>query len=134
MPNLSNKKLVIVGDVLHSRVFGSLVRAAKMFEMKVVVSAPYTLIRKDMKQWDVTHETNIEKALVDADIVYSLRLQTERTSSAFIPSLREYSKTYIINADRLKLAKKDVIVNKVYTIGQNFRGYHYFSDLISTYI
>jgi len=108
--NLKNKKLVIVGDVLHSRVFGSLVRAAQIFGMKIVVSAPHTLVRPDMKQWGVKHEADLDKALKDADVIYSLRLQTERTASAFVPTLREYSKTYIINAARLKLAKKNAVV------------------------
>ena len=108
---LKGKKLTIVGDVLHSRVFGSLVRAAKMYGLEVVVSAPYTLIRPEMEEiWQIKHEPNIEKALKDTDIVYALRLQTERAANADVPTLREYSKTYIINAKRMQLAKKDAIV------------------------
>jgi len=108
---LKGKRLTIVGDVLHSRVFGSLVRAATKYGLETIVSAPHTLIRPDMeKVWPIKHEPNIEKALKDADIVYALRLQTERAADADIPTLREYSKTYIINAKRIKLAKKDVIV------------------------
>ncbi|OGJ48169.1 aspartate carbamoyltransferase [Candidatus Peregrinibacteria bacterium RIFOXYA2_FULL_33_7] len=108
--NLKGKKLVVVGDVLHSRVFGSLVRAAKMFEMKVIVSAPLTLIRPFMDQWNVVYVSNIEDALKDADIVYALRLQTERAANAYVPSLREYSKTYIVNAKRMALANKNAVV------------------------
>ncbi len=108
--NLRKKKLVIVGDVQHSRVFGSLVRIAKMFGMEIVVTAPHTLVRPDMEQWGVKHEVDVEKALKDAHVVYVLRLQTERAAAAFVPTLREYSKTYVINAARMKLARPDAIV------------------------
>ena len=109
--DLKGKKLVIVGDVLHSRVFGSLARAAKMFEMEIVVTAPHTLVRPNLEEeWGIKHEPNIEKALKNADIVYVLRLQTERAAAAYVPSLREYSKTYVINAARMQLAKPNAVV------------------------
>ena len=110
-PKLKGKKLTIVGDILHSRVFGSLVRAAKRYGLDITVSAPHTLIRPNMEEtWEIQHEPNIEKALKDAGIVYVLRLQTERAADADVPTLREYSKTYVINAKRMQLAKKDAIV------------------------
>ena len=109
--DLSKKKIVIVGDVQHSRVFGSLARLAKRLKLNITVAAPYTLVRPHMeKLWGVKHETDIEKALIGADIVYVLRLQTERAAAAFVPTIREYSKTYVINARRMKLANKNAIV------------------------
>lgn len=108
--DLKGKKLVIVGDVYHSRVFGSLVRLAQRQGMEIVVTAPHTLIRPHMEQWGVTHVPDIEEALKGADVVYSLRLQTERAAAAFVPTLREYSKTYVVNANRMKLANPDAIV------------------------
>lgn len=108
--NLKGKKLVIVGDILHSRVFGSLARLAKMFEMDITVTAPHTLVRPHLDIWGIKHEPNIEKALVGAEIVYVLRLQTERAAAAFVPTIREYSKTYVINAKRMKLAKEGAVV------------------------
>lgn len=108
--NLHKKKLLIVGDILHSRVFGSLARIAKKFDMEITVAAPYTLVRPHLEQWGIYHEPNIEKALKGADIVYALRLQTERAASAFVPTMREYSKTYVINARRMKLANKNAVV------------------------
>lgn len=108
--NVKGKKMTVVGDVMHSRVFGSLVRIAEMFGIKVTVSCPHTLARPGMEAFGATHEPDIEKALKGADIVYVLRLQTERAASAFVPTLREYSKTYVINAKRMQLASKDAIV------------------------
>ncbi len=108
--NLKGKKLVIVGDVLHSRVFGSLHKIAKLFGMNITVTAPHTLIRPKMESLGVSHEPNIDKALENADVIYVLRLQTERAAAAYVPTVREYSKTYIINARRLAKAKKDAIV------------------------
>lgn len=108
--DLRKKKLVIVGDILHSRVFGSLARITRMFDLDVTVSAPRTLIRPHLENWKIKYEPNIEKALVGADIVYALRLQTERAAAAFVPTVREYSKTYVINGARMKLAKPNAVV------------------------
>jgi aspartate carbamoyltransferase catalytic subunit len=109
--SLKGKKLVIVGDIMHSRVFGSLARITQKYGIEVVVTAPHTLIRPNLQEaWGIAHEPSIEKALVGADMVYVLRLQTERAAAAFVPTLREYSKTYVINAKRMKLAKPNAIV------------------------
>lgn len=104
------KKMVIVWDVMHSRVFGSLARMTKMFEIDTTVCAPHTLVQTDIDQWWIKYEPNIEKALVWADIVYTLRLQTERAAAAFVPTIREYSKTYGINAKRMQLANKNAVI------------------------
>jgi aspartate carbamoyltransferase catalytic subunit len=109
--DLKGKKIVIVGDVYHSRVFGSMVRLAQREGMEIVVTAPETLIRPDMEQWGVTYVPHIEDALPGADIVYALRLQTERAAAAFVPTLREYSKTYVVNADRMKLAPNAIVMH-----------------------
>lgn len=109
--SLKDKKLVIVGDIYHSRVFGSLARLAKLFGMEIVVTAPHTLIRPSLEEaWGIKHEENIEKALKGAHVVYVLRLQTERAAAAFVPTIREYSKTYVINSNRMKIAEKNAIV------------------------
>ncbi len=109
--DLKGKKLVIVGDILHSRVFGSLARLAKKIGMEIIVSAPHTLIRPHLKdEWGIEHETNIERALEGADVVYALRLQTERAASSDVPSLREYSKNYVINSKRMKIANPNAIL------------------------
>ena len=84
----------IVGDIRHSRVFGSLVRLLKRFGATIRVAAPLTLIPDSVERFSVTHYTNVEECLDQADIVYELRVQEERGAKGFIPTLREYSKTF----------------------------------------
>jgi len=108
--DLKGKVVVIVGDITHSRVFGSLVRLLKMLKAEVRIAAPLTLIPKDVEKFGVTWHGNIEEALKDADIVYALRVQSERGANGFIPTLREYSKMFGISRKRLDLANKDAIL------------------------
>lgn len=107
---LKGKVVTIVGDVTHSRVFGSLVRILKKLDATVRVAGPATLIPADIEKFGVTVHYDIEEALTDADVVYALRVQEERGANGFIPSLREYSKTFGISEARLKLAKPDAIL------------------------
>src|SRR5262249_47221755 len=82
----------------------------------VRVAGPRTLIPPDFDrlaencEGSVRATTSIEEAIEDADVLLMLRVQLEREASAYFPSLREYSYFYGLNAKRLKLAKKDVIV------------------------
>ena len=108
--NLEGKVITIVGDIMHSRVFGSLVRLLKMLKAEVRIAAPRTLIPKDVEKFGLTWYGNVEDALAGADIVYALRVQSERGANGFIPSLREYSKMFGISRKRLDLAKKDAIL------------------------
>ena len=108
--DLSGKVVSIVWDVRHSRVFGSLVRLLKRFGATIRVAAPLTLIPDSVERFCVTHYTNVEECLDQADIVYALRVQEERGAKGFIPTLREYSKTFWINERRLNLAKKNAIL------------------------
>ena len=108
--DLKDRVVVIVGDIAHSRVFGSLVRILKKLGATVRVSAPLTLIPEQVEHFGVSVHTNIEEALSGADIIYALRVQEERGASGFIPTLREYSKTFGISEKRLALAKPDAIL------------------------
>lgn len=102
--NLSGKTVTIVGDILHSRVFGSLVRLLKKLDANVRVACPLTLQPEKVENFGIEMFTDVEKALKGADIVYALRMQEERGAKGFIPSLREYSKMYGISKRRLELA------------------------------
>ena len=86
---LEGKVVVIVGDILHSRVFGSLVRILKKLGATVRVAAPQTFLPAEVERFGITTHHNIEEALVGADVVYALRVQEERGAKGYIPTLRE---------------------------------------------
>lgn len=108
--NLNGRVVTIVGDITHSRVFGSLVRVLKKLGATVRVAAPATFLPTGIEQFGLTTHFDITEALQDADVVYALRVQEERGAKGFIPSLREYSKTFGISEKRLDLAKPDAIL------------------------
>jgi len=108
--DLKGKTVTMVGDIMHSRVFGSLVRLLKKLKATVRIAAPETFLPKYVKDFGIETFYNVEEALKNADVVYALRVQEERGSNGFIPSLREYSKMFGISRVRLDLAKKDAIL------------------------
>ncbi len=104
-------KVVIVGDISHSRVAGSLIRILNKYGAEVRLCGPPTLIPYGIeKVFNCKVYHSLEEAIKGVDVVYALRIQLERAAAAFIPTTREYSKTYCINPARLKLAKPDAIV------------------------
>lgn len=107
---LENKVVTIVGDVSHSRVFGSLIRMLLRYKAHVRVVCPETFLPKGIEQFKPEFYDNVDVALPGTDVVYALRVQEERGSKSFIPSLREYSKTFGINPYRLSLANKNAIL------------------------
>ncbi len=107
---LKDKKVLIVGDILHSRVARSNIWGLKTLGAKVTVVGPPTLIPKDIEKTGVTVSYNLDKEIKDADFVNVLRIQLERQEAGLFPSLEEYHKLYGINAERLKKAKNDVVV------------------------
>jgi aspartate carbamoyltransferase catalytic subunit len=108
--DLKGRVVTIVGDITHSRVFGSLVRIVKKLGGTVRIAAPLTFLPDFVDKFGVKVFTNVEEALKDADVVYALRVQEERGAKGFIPTLREYSKTFGITPARLALAKPTAIL------------------------
>src|SRR3989338_575206 len=108
--DLRGRTVVIVGDIMHSRVFGSLVRLLKQLKAEIRTASPLTLIPREVERFGVKHHTDVQEALSGADVVYALRVQGERGANGFIPSLREYSKMFGISRKRLDLAKKDAML------------------------
>jgi len=109
--NINRLKVVIVGDIKHSRVAGSLIRALNKYGVEPRIAGPPTLMPYGLEKvfkCKVYHD--LDEAIKDVDVVYALRIQLERAAGADIPSVREYSKCYCINPKRLALAKKDAIV------------------------
>ncbi|HEY8464253.1 MAG TPA: aspartate carbamoyltransferase catalytic subunit [Bacillota bacterium] len=103
-------KVAIVGDILHSRVAKSNIWALTKLGAQVTVVGPPTLIPAQIRQLGVRVETNLDRALEEAEVVNILRIQLERQTKAFFPSLKEYSKLFGVNLERLQKARPDLLV------------------------
>jgi len=107
---IENLKIVIVGDILHSRVARSNIKLFKKLKADVHLCGPKTLLPDEFKNFNIKIHNNLKEAVLDADVIYVLRLQLERQFSNFFPSIREYNELFGIKKDILKYAKKDVII------------------------
>lgn len=107
---LENLKVVIVGDIRHSRVARSNIWGLQKMGAKVVVSGPRTLMPFDLDVFGVEYSPFMEEAVEDADVVMALRLQKERQEGGLFPSLREYSELYGLTTGRVARAKEDVLI------------------------
>lgn len=103
-------RVVIVGDIRHSRVARSNIWGFLKLGAEVRVVGPPTLIPKEIGGIDVKVYYKLDEALKDADVVIMLRIQKERQESIFFPSLREYSKLHGLSHEKLRNAKDKVIV------------------------
>lgn len=108
--SLEGKTVTIVGDIKHSRVFGSLVRVLTKLRATIRIAAPATLIPEAVATFGVSVFHSVEDALAGADVVYALRVQEERGANGFIPTLREYAKTFGISERRLDMAHPEAIL------------------------
>lgn len=109
---VKGKKIVIIGDVLHSRVALSNIFALQLQGAEVKVCGPTTLIPKYISSLGVQVETNLKKALEWCDVANVLRVQHERMDIKYFPSTREYTQLFGINQDILdNLGKKIVIMH-----------------------
>jgi aspartate carbamoyltransferase catalytic subunit len=107
---LDRLKIVIVGDLLHSRVLRSNVLLLTTMGADVWVCGPATLIPTRIDQLGVTVSTRVDEAVANADVIMMLRIQHERMQSAFVPSIREYFNTFGMTTERVARAKSDVII------------------------
>ena len=101
LQSLDDVNIWIVGDVLHSRVARSDILAFGRMGASVTVCGPPTLIPRDIEALGCEATPSLER-LHEADVVYVLRMQNERMTESFVPSLREYAARYQINAGRLR--------------------------------
>jgi aspartate carbamoyltransferase catalytic subunit len=108
--DLHGKKIVLVGDILHSRVALSNIFALKKLGAEVKVCGPATLLPKHIGQLGVGVETNLRKALEWCDVANMLRVQNERMNMSFFPSTREYVQQYGLNKKILDSLPKEIIV------------------------
>lgn len=108
--NLKGKKIVIVGDIIHSRVALSNIFCLQKLGALVKVCGPQTLIPKYIKSLDVEVELNLRKALEWCDVANMLRIQLERQEIKYFPSLREYTMMYGLDKALLNSLSKKIIV------------------------
>jgi aspartate carbamoyltransferase catalytic subunit len=108
--NLEGKNVLIVGDILHSRVALSNIFCLKKLGAKVKVCGPPTLIPKHIESLGVEVEYNIYEALKWCDVANVLRIQLERQDIKFIPSLREYAMYYGIDKKLLDSLNKEIVI------------------------
>ena len=108
--NLKDKKVVIVGDIMHSRVARSNIWGLQKLGARVAVVGPPTLIPRQIEDMGVEVSYDLINALKDADAVNMLRIQREREKFSLFPSLKEYSKLFGLNIDKLKLLSPNLIV------------------------
>jgi aspartate carbamoyltransferase catalytic subunit len=108
--HLNDLKVCIVGDILHSRVARSNIFALLKLGAEVAVCGPLTLLPRDIGSLGVHVFRRVEEAIEWADVLNVLRLQLERMTGGFVPSLREYNRFFGISSARLEAADKEVLI------------------------
>ena len=108
--SINGKKVVIVGDILHSRVALSNIFCLKMLGAEVKVCGPSTLMPKYIESLGISYESKLMTSLEWCDIAIMLRIQLERQNTKFFPSLKEYSMMYGLNKERLDSLSKLITV------------------------
>ena len=103
-------KIAIVGDIKHSRVARSNIQAFTLLGASVVLVAPPTLLPPDVSHWPVTVSHRLNEVIGGVDVLYMLRLQSERMAQGHVPTLREYSEQYGLTQQRVQALKSDAIV------------------------
>lgn len=108
--SLEGLNVVIVGDVLHSRVARSNVWLLDTLGANVTLVAPPTLLPVGVETWPCQINYDLDEAIVKADVVMMLRVQLERMNAAFFPSAREYSRRYGLDAQRMRTLPDQALV------------------------
>ncbi len=107
---LEGLRVAIVGDVLHSRVARSNVLLLATLGAKVTLVAPPTLLPVGVEAWPADVSYDLDAVLPTADVVMMLRVQAERMAAAYFPTVREYSRRYGLDADRMARLSSEAIV------------------------
>ena len=108
--HLEGLRIGIVGDIVHSRVVGSLVPLLVKLGAKPIVIGPPTLMPSEPGWWGCDWSYTLDDVLPELDVVYMLRIQMERLDGAPLPSLREYTMLYGIDTARLAAMKPEAII------------------------
>ncbi len=107
---IAGLNVLIVGDILHSRVARSNIWGLTKMGAHVTVVGPRTLLPVGIERMGVTVSTDLKSALPKADVVNMLRIQNERLTSNLFPSVREYARLYGLDREKMKLTKPDVMI------------------------
>jgi len=107
---IAGLKVAIVGDVHHSRVARSNIWGLTRLGAQVTVAGPSTLLPPQAEAMGVKATSSVDEALEGADVVNVLRLQLERQKGGLFPSIREYSRVFGVNRERLSRARPDVLL------------------------
>ena len=108
--DLDGRKILIVGDILHSRVALSNIYALKLLNAKIKICSPLSLIPREIESLGLSIETDLDKALSWCDAVNVLRVQHERMEKSYFPNDREYSLLYGLDKKRINKLKKDILI------------------------
>ena len=108
--SVKGKNVVIVGDILHSRVALSNIYALQLQGANVMVCGPKTLLPKYINTLGVKVETDLKKALNWCDVANMLRVQNERMDNSYFPSTREYTQQYGVTKSLLNALDKDIVI------------------------
>ena len=108
--DLDGRKILIVGDILHSRVALSNIYALKLLNAKIKICSPLSLIPREIESLGLSVETNLDKALSWCDAVNVLRVQHERMEKSYFPNNREYSLLYGLDKKRISKLKRDILI------------------------
>ena len=108
--DLDGRKILIVGDILHSRVALSNIYALKLLNAKIKICSPLSLIPREIESLGLSIETNLDKALSWCDAVNVLRVQHERMKKSYFPDNREYSLLYRLDKKKIEHLKKDILI------------------------
>ena len=107
---LKNKKILIVGDILHSRVALSNIYIYKRLGAQVTLCGPKSLMPRYVESLNVKVETNLSNALASCDAVNMLRIQNERMNESYFPSVREYVQQYGLNKTLMDSLNKKIVI------------------------
>ena len=107
---LDGKRITIVGDIRHSRVARSNVKAFLSLGASVTLVAPKTLMPFNTDDWGVETTDQFDSVIGDSDVLYMLRMQLERQQKSFVPSLREYAREYGLSNSRAQSMKPESLI------------------------
>lgn len=107
---LEGLNVSIIGDILHSRVARSNIWAMNKLGMNVRIFGPATMIPKYSEVFNCKVCKTMEEAVEGSDVIIMMRIQLERQNESLVPSIREYSKFFGLNKERIKLSNKDAII------------------------